>query len=68
MVTAFEFEAAPLAAEITAGVISFELADADILRGYRDWAPTASDAITTILTFRTVLPFPIPAGSMAGGC
>jgi FAD/FMN-containing dehydrogenase len=59
VVTGFEYEAAPLDAEVTAGSIFFDQRDTgDVLRRFREWAAQAPDAITTILTLRTMLPLP----------
>jgi FAD/FMN-containing dehydrogenase len=59
VVTGFEYEAAPLDAEVTAGSIFFDQRDTgEVLRRFRAWAAEAPDAITTILTLRTMLPLP----------
>jgi FAD/FMN-containing dehydrogenase len=67
VVTRFEYEAAPLGAEVTAGTIIFDQREAgEVLRRYRTWAEDAPDAVTTILTLRTVLPLPTMPESIHG--
>jgi FAD/FMN-containing dehydrogenase len=60
IVTSFELALHPVGPEIYAGPL-FLPGDAagDLLRFYRDWAPTAPDAITTAVSLATAPPLPV---------
>jgi FAD/FMN-containing dehydrogenase len=60
IVTSFELAVHPVGPEVYAGPL-FLPGDAagDLLRFYRDWAPTAPDAITTAVSLATAPPLPV---------
>jgi FAD/FMN-containing dehydrogenase len=60
IVTSFELALHPVGPEVYAGPL-FLPADAagDLLRFYREWAPTAPDAITTAISLATAPPLPV---------
>jgi FAD/FMN-containing dehydrogenase len=60
IVTSFELALHPVGPEVYAGPI-FLPGDAagDLLRFYRDWAPNASDAITTAISLTAAPPLPV---------
>jgi FAD/FMN-containing dehydrogenase len=63
IVTQFELELHPVGPMVYAGPIFYSAdADRDLLRRFRDWAPTASDDVTTIVNLTTCPPLPpVPA-------
>jgi len=60
IVTSFELAVHPVGPEVYAGPL-FLPGDAagDLLRFYRDWAPTAPDAITTAISLASAPPLPV---------
>jgi len=60
IVTSFELAVHPVGPEVYAGPL-FLPGDAagDLLRFYRDWAPTAPDAITTAISLTSAPPLPV---------
>jgi FAD/FMN-containing dehydrogenase len=60
IVTSFELAVHPVGPEVYAGPL-FLPGDAagDLLRFYRDWAPSAPDAITTAVSLATAPPLPV---------
>lgn len=60
IVTSFELELHPVGPEVYAGPL-FLPADAagDLLRFFRDWAPTAPDSITAAISLATAPPLPV---------
>jgi len=60
IVTSFELAVHPVGPEVYAGPL-FLPGDAagDLLRLYRDWAPSAPDAITTAVSLATAPPLPV---------
>jgi FAD/FMN-containing dehydrogenase len=60
IVTSFELAVHPVGPEVYAGPL-FLPGDAagDLLRLYRDWTPSASDAITTAVSLATAPPLPV---------
>jgi FAD/FMN-containing dehydrogenase len=60
IVTSFELELHPVGPEVYAGPL-FLPADAavDLLRFFRDWAPSAPDAITTAVSLAAAPPLPV---------
>jgi FAD/FMN-containing dehydrogenase len=60
IVTSFELALHPVGPEVYAGPL-FLPGDAagDLLRFYRDWAPSAPDAITTAVSLATAPPLPV---------
>jgi FAD/FMN-containing dehydrogenase len=53
IVTAFEFDLVPLGPEVYSGIVLYPAEEADeVLRGYRKWATSAPNQVTTILILR----------------
>jgi FAD/FMN-containing dehydrogenase len=60
IVTQFEFELHPIGDAIYAGPIFYSAdADGDLLRRFRDWAPSASDDVTAIVNLTSAPPLPV---------
>jgi hypothetical protein len=59
IVTEFEFRLNPLGPMILAGPVIWPMEDSpQVLRFYRDWIQEVPEELTTIVTFRRVLPVP----------
>ncbi|HUS20690.1 MAG TPA: FAD-binding oxidoreductase, partial [Aeromicrobium sp.] len=63
IVTEFEFRLNPVGPVVLAGPVLWAMEDSpEVLRFYRDWITDVPDELTTIVTFRRVLPSPaVPA-------
>jgi FAD/FMN-containing dehydrogenase len=60
IVTQFEFELHPLGPIVYAGPIFYSAdADGDLLRLFREWAPSASDDVTALIDLTTAPPLPV---------
>jgi hypothetical protein len=59
IVTEFEFRLNPVGPTVLAGPVIWPMQDsAEVLRFYRDWIQDVPEELTTIVTFRRVLPVP----------
>jgi FAD/FMN-containing dehydrogenase len=60
IVTQFEFTLHPVGPMVFAGPIFYSAdADRELLRAYREWAPGASDDVTSVLNLTTAPPLPV---------
>ena len=67
IVTEFEFRLNPVGPMVLAGPILWAMEDSpDVLRFYRDWITEVPDELTTIVTYRRVLPSPLVAPELHG--
>jgi hypothetical protein len=67
VVTEFEFRLNPLGPTVLAGPILWAMEDSpDVLRFYREWITEVPDELTTIVTFRRVLPSPVVPSELHG--
>ena len=67
VVTEFEFRLNPVGPMVLAGPIIWAMEDSpEVLRFYRDWITEVPDELTTIVTFRRVLPSPFVPSELHG--
>jgi FAD binding domain/Berberine and berberine like len=67
IVTEFEFRLNPVGPTVLAGPILWAVEDsAEVLRFYRDWITEVPDELTTIVTYRRVLPSPLVPTELHG--
>ena len=67
IVTEFEFRLNPVGPMVLAGPILWAMEDSsEVLRFYRDWITEVPDELTTIVTFRRVLPSPLVPSELHG--
>ena len=67
IVTEFEFRLNPVGPTVLAGPILWAMEDCpEVLRFYRDWISEVPDELTTIVTFRRVLPSPLVPAELHG--
>ena len=67
VVTSFEFRLHPVGPVVFGGALFYELERAyELLRFYRDWAPTLPDELTTMLAFITAPPLPFVPQTLHG--
>ena len=67
IVTEFEFRLNPVGPIVLAGPIFWAMEDSPrVLRFYRDWITAVPDELTTIVTFRRVLPSPAVPSELHG--
>jgi hypothetical protein len=67
IVTEFEFRLNPVGPTVLAGPILWAMEDSpEALRFYRDWITDVPDDLTTIVTFRRVLPSPFVPAELHG--
>jgi FAD binding domain len=67
IVTEFEFRLNPVGPIVLAGPILWAMEDCpDVMRFYRDWITQVPDELTTIVTFRRVLPSPVVPTELQG--
>ena len=67
IVTEFEFRLNPVGPMVLAGPILWAMEDSpEVLRFYRDWITEVPDELTTIVTFRRVLPSPLVSSELHG--
>ncbi|MGH2744210.1 MAG: FAD-binding oxidoreductase [Thermoleophilaceae bacterium] len=67
VVTEFEFRLNPVGPSVLAGPILWAMEDSpDVLRFYRDWITDVPDELTTIVTYRRVLPSPFVPSELDG--
>jgi hypothetical protein len=67
IVTEFEFRLNPVGPMVLAGPILWAMEDSpEVLRFYRDWITEVPDELTTIVTFRRVLPSPFVPSEFHG--
>jgi hypothetical protein len=67
IVTEFEFRLNPVGPIVLAGPILWAVEDSpQVLRFYRDWITEVPEELTTIVTFRRVLPSPVVPSELHG--
>jgi FAD/FMN-containing dehydrogenase len=67
IVTEFEFRLNPVGPMVLAGPILWAMEDSpEVMRFYRDWITEVPDELTTIVTFRRVLPSPLVPSELHG--
>jgi FAD binding domain/Berberine and berberine like len=67
IVTEFEFRLNPVGPMVLAGPILWAMEDSpEVLRFYRDWITEVPDELTTIVTYRRVLPSPFVPSELHG--
>jgi hypothetical protein len=67
IVTEFEFRLNPVGPMVLAGPILWAMEDSpEVLRFYRDWITEVPEELTTIVTFRRVLPSPFVPSELHG--
>jgi FAD/FMN-containing dehydrogenase len=67
IVTDFEFRLNPVGPRVLAGPIVWAMEDSpEVLRFYRDWITEVPDELTTIVTFRRMLPSPFVPSELHG--
>jgi hypothetical protein len=67
IVTEFEFRLNPVGPTVLAGPILWAMEDSpEVMRFYRDWITEVPDELTTIVTFRRVLPSPVVPTELHG--
>jgi hypothetical protein len=67
VVTEFEFRLNPVGPTVLAGPILWAMEDSrQVLRFYRDWITDIPDALTTIVTYRRMLPSPFVPPELHG--
>jgi hypothetical protein len=67
IVTEFEFRLNPVGPTVLAGPILWAMDDSpEVLRFYRDWITDVPDELTTIVTFRRMLPSPFVPSELHG--
>jgi FAD binding domain/Berberine and berberine like len=67
IVTEFEFRLNPVGPMVLAGPIVWAMEDSpEVLRFYRDWITEVPDELTTIVTYRRVLPSPFVPSELHG--
>jgi hypothetical protein len=67
IVTEFEFRLNPVGPAVLAGPILWAMEDSpEVLRFYRDWIAEVPDELTTIVTYRRVLPSPLVPTELHG--
>jgi hypothetical protein len=67
VVTEFEFRLNPVGPMVLSGPILWAMEDSpDVMRFYRDWITEVPDELTTIVTFRRVLPSPVVPSELHG--
>ncbi len=67
VVTEFEFRLNPVGPMVLAGPIVWAMEDSpEVLRFYRDWITAVPDELTTIVTFRRMLPSPLLPAELHG--